>query len=422
MARLTATEAELVTLDNGVRVALDPMPGLETAAVGVWIAVGARHERAEENGIAHLFEHMAFKGAGSRDARAFAEAMESVGGVMNASTGYDRTCYYARAVKEHAAFALDLVCDIVRAPHWSALDLELEKGVVAQERGEAFDQPDDRVFELHQATAYPNQPLGRPILGLAETIRAISPDDLARFRDAHMSPDRIVIAAAGAYDRAAILDLAHARFADLKAFAPPAPTPAQSGAGVAQEARKLEQSHIAFSWDGPATGEEAMYPARLLSEIYGGGMASRLFQEVREKRGLVYAIDSWVDAGDDSGRFGVYAGCSAKSAKDVVRISRDILADLAKDGPTEQELNRAKAIVSAQMLMGAESPMARAEARASQVFLRGALQPFAEVRAKIAAVTRDAVQAVAARALNSAAAGAMVGPKSGFAALAALAP
>jgi predicted Zn-dependent peptidase len=417
---MSAAELELITLDNGVRIALDPMGGLETAAIGVWIGVGARMERAAENGIAHLFEHMAFKGAGGRDARGFAEAIEAVGGVMNAATGYERTCYYARATKDHAAFALDMVCDIVRAPHWIAADLETEKGVVAQERGEAFDQPDDRVFELHQAAAYPDQPMGRPILGLVETIAPLTPADLARFRDAHMAPSRIVIAASGAYDRAAVVDIAQARFGDLKAFTPDPVSPAAFGAGAVSEARKLEQTHLVISWPGPALKDQQMYAARLLSEIYGGGMASRLFQEVRETRGLVYAIDSFVDACEDAGRFGVYAGCAGKNAAEVIGLSCAILDSLAKDGPKAEEIARAKAVVGAQMLMGAESPMARAEARASQVFLRGRLETFGEMRARLDAVTVDDVRAIAQRAVAARPIAAAVGPKAGLKAVAGL--
>jgi predicted Zn-dependent peptidase len=411
MAGLKRLEPELITLPNGVRIALDPMPGLETAAVGVWIGVGARMERAEENGIAHLFEHMAFKGAGPRGARAFAEAMEDVGGLMNAATGYDRTSYYARVTQDQAAFALELIADIIRLPHWTAAELEKEKGVVAQERGEAFDAPDDRVFELHQALCFPDQPLGRPILGEEHTISPIQPGDLAQFRDAHMSPGRILVCAAGAYDRDALVDLAQARFADLPAFDPQEPAAPQAAGGAATEARKLEQMHLVFSWPAPCLLEDAVYAARLLSEIYGGGMASRLFQSIREEAGLVYAIDSWLDAGADAGRIGVYAGCAGKDAAAVADMARAILEDLARDGPTARELARAKAVVGAQLLMGAESPMARAEARASQVFLRGALQPFSALRDKLTAVDANAVRVVAAGALAGAVAGAAIGPK-----------
>ncbi len=410
-------ELELIRLPNGVRVALDPMPGLGTAALGVWQRVGARWEPAEQNGIAHLFEHMAFKGAGARDARQFAEAIENVGGVMNAATGYERTAYYARIVAEHAPFALDLIADILFAPHWAPDDLEKEKGVVAQERGEAFDVPDDRVFELHQSALYPGQPLGRPVLGSDESLANVSVETLRAFHDAHMTPDRMVISIAGAFDRNALLDRVHARFADLKPRAAQTCAPAHAAAGRASEVRKLEQTHLVFSWPAPPAGSDALIAARLLSEVFGGGMSSRLFQEVREERGLVYAIDSFLDAVEDDGRLCVYAGCSAKTAREVAVIVRDQLALLAKEGPHADELARAKAVARAQILMGLEAPSARAEARAAQVFQRDRLIPFDEIRAKLEAVTAEQLQAIARAALAGPAAAAAIGPKAGHGAL-----
>ncbi|HRE43451.1 MAG TPA: pitrilysin family protein, partial [Terricaulis sp.] len=311
---------ELVTLPNGVRVALDPMPGLGTAALGVWQRVGARWETAQNNGIAHLFEHMAFKGAGARDARQFAEAIEAVGGIINAGTGYERTNYYARILAEHAPFALDMIADILFAPHWAPDELEKEKGVVAQERGEAYDAPDDHVFELHQSALYPDQPLGRPILGSAETLANVSLQSLIDFRDAHMTPERTVIAIAGAFDRDAFLETAQARFGALAAKPAIIAPRARAASGSAGEVRKLEQTHLVFSWPAPPAGDDRLYAARLMAEIFGGGMASRLFQEVRETRGLVYAIDSFLDTVEDDGRLVVYAGCSPGNAKAVAEI------------------------------------------------------------------------------------------------------
>jgi predicted Zn-dependent peptidase len=408
---------DLITLPNGVRIALDPMPGLATTALGVWQRVGARWEPAELNGVAHLFEHMAFKGAGPRDARQFAEAVEHAGCVMNAATSYERTAYYARAVAEQAPFALDLIADILFAPHWSPDDLEKEKGVVAQERGEAYDAADDRVFELHQAALYPGQPLGRPILGEEETLKNISVETLTAFRDAHMGPERVIISVAGAFDRAAILDTVSSRFGHLA----PKPTqqnpPARAHAGRVSETRKLEQTHLVFSWPAPPAGSGEIYAARLLSEIFGGGMSSRLFQEVRETRGLVYAIDSALDALEDDGRLSVYAGCSAHNAREVAQIVTDQLALLALKGPVEAELERAKAVTRASMLMGLEAPTTRAEARASQVFLHGRLTDFAEIRARMDAVTCEQIQALAAKALAGPACAAAIGPKAGHGAL-----
>lgn len=413
-------ELELYRLPNGVRVALDPMPGLGTAALGVWQRVGARWESAELNGIAHLFEHMAFKGAGPRDARQFAEALENAGAMVNAATGYERTAYYARVVAEQAPFALDLIADILFAPHWSPDDLEKEKGVVAQERGEAFDAADDRVFELHQSALYPGQALGRPILGEDATLANVSVEALTAFRDAHMAPERVVVSIAGAYDRDAVLETVERRFAGLSPKPALTAAPARAQAGRVSEARKLEQAHLVLSWPAPSANAPQIYAARLLAEIFGGGMSSRLFQEVRETRGLVYAIDSFLDVFEDDGRLSVYAGCAAANARTVAEIVRDQLALLADHGPTAAELTRAKAVSRASMLMGLEAPSARAEARVSQVLQRDQLVDFAEFRARMEAVSAEDVQALARAALGGPLCAAVIGPKAGHGALAAL--
>jgi predicted Zn-dependent peptidase len=410
-------EPELVRLGNGVRVALDPMPGIGTAALGVWQRVGARWETPAQNGVAHLFEHMAFKGAGGRDARQFAEAIEAVGGIVNAATGYERTAYYARTLAEHAPFALGLIADILFAPHWDPSDLEKEKGVVAQERGEAFDVPDDRVFELHQAALYPDQPLGRPILGADDTLKDVSIATLQSFRDAHLSPERVVISIAGGFDRAALLETVEARFGGLQSKPAQRAEPARAVAGRGGEVRKLEQAHLVLSWPGPVAGDDEQYAARLLSEIFGGGMSSRLFQEVREARGLVYAIDGFTEALEDDGRLMVYAGCAAANAATVAKIVHEQLALLADAGASDAELARAKAISRAQMMMGAEAPAARAEARASQIFLRDKLVAFESIRERIDRVTGEELQAVARKALAGPRCAAVIGPKQGHGAL-----
>lgn len=412
-------ELELIRLPNGVRVALDPMPGLGTAALGVWQRVGARWEPPDLNGIAHLFEHMAFKGAGARDARQFAEAIENVGGVMNAATGYERTAYYARVVAEHAPFALDLIADILFEPHWSPDDLEKEKGVVAQERGEAFDAPDDRVFELHQGALYRGQALGRPILGEEATLANVDVGALTAFHDRHMAPERLIVSIAGAFDRDAFLATVERRFSAVATRPAEERAPANARAGAASEVRKLEQAHLVCSWPAPPAGSDKLYAARLLSEIFGGGMSSRLFQEVRETRGLVYAIDSFLDTFEDDGRIHVYAGCSAKNASTVGEIVSEQLQVMAENGPTEAELARAKAVSRAQMLMGLEAPSARAEARVSQIFLRDRLVPFDDIRARVEAVTAQQVQALAVEALKGPACAAVIGPKAGHGAVAA---
>ena len=405
---------ELIRLPNGVRLALDPMPALETVGVGAWIKVGARWEAPEQNGVAHLFEHMAFKGGGTRDARQLVEAIEAVGGYMNAATSYERTSYYARALGRDAAFALDLIADVILAPHWEDSELEKEKNVVAQERGEALDQPDDRVFELHQSAAFPDQALGRPVLGTEETLANTHVATLEAFRAAHYAPSRTVIAVAGQFDRAAMIELVERRFGGVPVVADIPAALAQAKSGALVEERKLEQLHLALSWPGQASGSEALYPARLLAEIYGGGMASRLFQDVREARGLVYQIDAYLDPYEDIGRFGLYAACAGKNTAEVIERSTDILRDLAARGPTTAETARAKAVVTAQMLMGSETPMARAESRASQVLLHDKVIDLGEIRARVEAVTSEAIQAVARAAVAGPAAASAIGPKSGL--------
>ncbi|MEZ5995074.1 MAG: pitrilysin family protein [Hyphomonadaceae bacterium] len=409
---------ELVTLANGVRIALDPMPGLGTAALGVWQRVGARWEPAEINGVAHLFEHMAFKGAGGRDARQFAEAIENVGGMINAATGYERTAYYARVLAEHAPFALDLVADILFAPHWEADELEKEKGVVAQERGDAFDAAGDRAFELHQKAMFPDQPLGRPILGEESTLANVTVETLTEFASAHLSPERLVVSIAGAFDRDRFLDAAEQRFGRLAHKPAPSFAPARVVPGKSAEARRIEQTHLVMSWPAPEAAGEQLYPARLLADIFGGGMTSRLFQEVREKRGLVYAIDAGHDKFEDVGRLSVYASCAARDAATVAEIVQEQLALLADKGPTGEELERAKTLANAGMLMAIETPSARAEVRVRQIFQRGRLGAFEEIRQNIEAVTAAEVQAMARAALAGPAAGAIVGPKAGHGALA----
>lgn len=411
---------ELITLPNGVRVALDPMPELATAAVGVWVRVGARWEAAAQNGVAHLFEHMAFKGAGGRDARAYAEAVEDIGAQVNAATGYERTSYYARTLGEHAAAAFDLVADIVRAPTWRAEDLETEKGVVLQEIGEAHDQPDDRVFEILQAGVFPDQALGRPILGDAQTLAGVSLAALEAFRDASLTSERVVIAAAGAFDRDRLLERVQGRFGDLRGGADASFAAAQVRPARRFETRRLAQYHMVLSWGGPAACDPRAYAFRVLSEILGGGMSSRLFQEVREKRGLVYAIDSYLETYEDCGRLGVYAGCGPDRAGEVAGLVDAALCDLAEKGPAPGELDRAKTALAAAILMGAEAPMARAEARAGQIFTRGALLAWSELRARVLAVSAEDVRNAAASALAGPHGGAGVGAKAGAKALEAL--
>jgi predicted Zn-dependent peptidase len=406
---------EVLTLPNGARIVFDPMPHLRTAAVGVWLGAGARHEAAELNGLAHFLEHMAFKGAAGRSAREIAEVVEARGAVMNAATEYERTGYYMRCLSGDAPQMLDIALSLVFGPDHPAGEIEREKGVVLQELGEARDQPDDLVFELAQTASFGDHPLGRSILGTEETLRRVTRDDLFGFAAASYAPSRAVVSVAGAYDRAGIEAVAR-RWLEPRAATVAAAKDAVAvvGRGVQTAVRKLEQTHIVLARPAPSALSDDRFAARIFAEIFGGGMASRLFQEVRESRGLAYTIDASCDQYSDAGRISIYAGCAPGDAKEVVAVTSGIWTDMAANGPTDDELARAKSIAQAQFAMAAEAPAARAGSAAYELLAFGRLVEVEDVLARIAAVTRADVQRMAAESLAGPASAAAVGPKAGL--------
>ena len=412
-----ADAREVVSLPNGVRIAFDAMPSLKTAAVGVFLGAGARYEPVERNGLAHFLEHMAFKGAAGRTAREIAEAVEARGAMMNAATDYERTSYFVRCLSGDAPDMLDIAMSLVFAPEHAPEEIEREKGVVLQEIGEAADQPDDLVFELAQAASYPDHALGRPVLGVEATLKSIARDDLVRFADANYSPRQTVVSVAGAFDRAAIEDVVH-RWIGARTGAPSSnhPAPASTPAAVRTEARKLEQCHIVLARRTVSAMSDDRFAARIFAEIFGGGMASRLFQEIRESRGLAYTIDASCDQYSDVGRISVYAGCAAGDARQVTDITSRIWSDMAANGPTEAELSRAKAIAAAQFAMAAEAPAMRAGSAAYELLTFDRLVPVEEVLRRINAVTAADVARMAQASLSQPAIAAAVGPKAGLAA------
>jgi predicted Zn-dependent peptidase len=411
--------ASLYTLNNGVRLLLDPMPGLATSCVGVWVRAGTRAETANENGIAHLLEHLVFKGAGGRDARALVEEAEGRGIYLNAATGYERTGFFARCLADDAGFALGLASDLVLKPHLNEADLALEKGVVLQEIGEAFDDAEDRCGVLHQMAAFPDQALGRPILGDEASLAGISKADIDSFRARNYAPSSMLIAVSGALDASAIQDQVEAAFGGLPSFEAARPAPATQGGQVLSEVRDSEQVHLTMSLPGPQSGSDDGLAARVMCEILGGGMASRLFQDLRETRGLVYSVEAFCDLYEDTGRICISAGCAASAAHEVATLSAQHLIQMADHGPTEPELKRAGRILEASMMMGAESPAARCEGAVSQTLLYGRPLALSEVRERVRAVTAERIQAVARAAVAAGQAGgaaaSAVGPQKGLA-------
>jgi predicted Zn-dependent peptidase len=386
------------TLANGVRVVADPAPGYETLALTVAAGRGARAEDEGRSGWSHLLEHMVFKGAGERAARDIVEAIEAEGGQINAATGHERTSFQVRALAGGLPLAMAVTADLVQRPTLDADDLAREKNVVLQEIAEAADTPDDQVFELAQAAAFADQPLGRPILGAPAAIAEAAPAALEAWRAGLYAPDRLVISAAGAVDEDELLALAERHFA----AAPGAPcadtAPGRFTGGHAQERRKLEQAHLVFLLPAPGVADPGHWALRLFVEILGGGMSSRLFQEARERLGLAYAIDAYSDAYADAGVMGVYAGCAPADAGRLADVAAKEILSLAARVEAA-ELARAKAQLKASLFMGRESLAARAEQAAAQQLAFGALLSPTDMAGAIDQVTPADIAAIAERLL-----------------------
>jgi predicted Zn-dependent peptidase len=405
---------EVTTLENGLRVVTERNPAVETASLGLWIDAGSRIESEASGGIAHMLEHMVFKGTETRSAQAIATEIEDVGGHLNAYTGREQTGYYAKVLKDDVALAVDLTTDLVFSAVLDPEELERERTVILQEIGQANDTPDDIIFDHLQAVAFPSQGLGRPVLGTPETVSAIPRADLAAFRDAWYRPAQMVFAAAGNFEHARVVDEVARRVGDRAkpAAATPASNlaPATYAGGVYGESRDLEQTHLVIAYPGAAFSDPAVYAMSVYATLIGGGMSSRLFQEVREKRGLVYSIYAFTQSFTDSGLFAVYAGTSPEDADECFEVIGDELAKLSAtldDG----EIARARAQLKASILMSLESTSARSEQLAQQMLVFGRPLPVAEVVGRIDAVDRAAVLAIAERMGAAVPTVAVIGPR-----------
>lgn len=393
--------AEVATLANGVRIVTDPMQGLESAAIGVWFRAGAIDETPDEHGVAHLLEHMAFKGTKTRTAREIAEEIESVGGYLNASTGYSRTGYYARVLRHDIETAVDILADILTNPVFDAGELAKEREVVIQEIGEAADVPDDAVMEMLQTLSYGSHALGRPILGTVESVSGHSGERLKAFMARCYAPADLIVAASGAIDPAEIAALAERSFGERGArLSPPrALKPAYIG-GASHDAREIEQTHVALAFPGAAVTAPDYFATRVFVEALGGGMSSRIFQAVREERGLAYSVYSFTDSYDDVGAVGAYVGTDSENAAEAVALIRREIAAMA-EAPTTLEIDRARTLLKATLLMGLESPATRTETSVGQLYSHGRLLSPSEIKQRLDAVTLEDIRAVAAKALGA---------------------
>ena len=399
----------LATLSNGLRIVTDRIDTVDTVSLGLWVDVGTRHEAPEINGAAHFLEHMAFKGTERRSAAQIAEEIEAVGGHLNAYTAREQTAYYAKILAGDLPLAVDIIGDILQHSTFDAEELARERAVVLQEIGQAEDTPDDIVFDHFQSAAFPDQPMGRPVLGKAEIVGSLSGETIRGYMHRHYAPSRLVLAAAGLVDHERLVELARAAFAELPVGDAADAEPARYMGGEIRVERDLEQVHVVMGLPGVGYLDPDHYALGLLSTVVGGGMSSRLFQEIREKRGLVYSIYSFASSFHDGGLFGIYAGTGEREAAEILPLLIEELNRVPAT-VTEEELARARAQSKAGILMSRESTSNRAEQLASQLLTYGRPLPAEEIIARIEAVDVPHLARIARRLTAGAPTLAALGP------------
>jgi predicted Zn-dependent peptidase len=400
---------QISTLPNGLRIVTEHMPGLQSASIGLWVMAGGRHETAPQNGIAHFLEHMAFKGTTRRTSLQIAEEIEDVGGYINAYTSKEMTAYYARCLVADVPLALDVIADIVLNPVFDPREIETERHVILQEIGQALDTPDDIIFDWLQEVSYPDQPFGRTILGPSERVSAFGRDDLLAFVRQHYGPDRMILSAAGGVDHDSIVHQARAIFGGLQPIGGHAPPAARFIGGERREVKKLEQVHFALSLEAPGFRDPDVYTAQVYAMAMGGGMSSRLFQKIREERGLCYSIFAQAGAYEDTGSITIYAGTSKAEIADLARLTADEMKRAAED-MTEAEVARARSQLKAGLLMGLESPSNRAERNSRMLSIWGRVPGPEEAVEHIDSVSMEDVRAFAGHLAGARSALALYGP------------
>lgn len=388
------------TLDTGMTVITDDMPHLESASLGIWVKAGSRSETLEEHGISHMLEHMAFKGTRTRSALQIAEAIENVGGDLNAATSVEHTGYFARVLKEDVALSADILSDILQNSVFEQSELEREQQVIVQEIGAARDNPDDHVFDLFQQAAFPEQAIGRTILGTVESVNNFSPEAIRSYMDRTYVGEHMVLCAAGNVDHDSLVDIAANRFTGLRAGGAPRPERAAYVGGEQRLVSEHEQAHIVLGLEGRAYNSDGFYAVQILASILGGGMSSRLFQEVREKRGLCYSVYSFHWAFEDSGIFGIAASTGEEEVAELMPVVLDELRR-ATETISDEEVVRVRNQIRAGLLMSLESPSSRAGQLARQHILWGRTIPLQETVDRINRVTADRVKQVARQIFES---------------------
>lgn len=405
---------KVTTLDSGLRVITDTVPEMETVALGVWADVGTRHEDLKHNGVAHMVEHMMFNGTPTRNSREIAEAVEDVGGQINAYTSREITAYYIHLLKNDMPMAMDILSDILQRPTFPDNELEKERGVILQEIGMTNDTPDDVVFDHYQETAYPAQALGAPILGRENIIENMKKETLYDYVHRFYTPEKLVVSAAGNIDHDSFVHTARTMFCDLPKDTHQTYAPAKYKGGDVRTEKDLEQSHVVLGFQGVKRDDPDYYSAVILGTVLGGGMSSRLFQEVREKHGLVYSIYASHSAYHDDGQFEIYAGTGPENLEKLVPVTCAEIVKVMQNPITEAELNRAKAQIKAGILMSRESMLSRANRQAKFLINFNTSPDVKRLIAQVDAVTVYTVQKIAQKIFTGTPTLAALGPVKGL--------
>lgn len=406
---------EFHRLSNGVSVAVDPMPGAQSAAIGLYAMVGSRSEPEHLSGLAHLVEHMVFKGAGSRDTRALAEAIEDVGGSLNAWTARDQTVFYGRVLAKDAELLTGLIADLMRAPHMAEEHVEREKDVILSELGEVTDSPDDLVHDHLYDAAFDGQALGRSVLGSAETLHTATRDDCLNWIEGELVPSRLVLCASGKVNDTELLKLAERLLGDM-ADRPGTPiTPAEFTGGVRNDRREFEQAHWCLGLPGFAASDPRLPALSIFVQSLGGGMSSRLFQEMREERGLAYSVGAWSQAYADTGIVAISCAADRTRAVESMHLAREIVAQ-AIESLDETEVQRARAQIEAGLLMSLETPQGRADHMARSIEVFGRILELDELLGELHAIDAEAARAAGSALIDGRAAISSVGTKLALAA------
>ncbi len=386
----------LERLNNGITVATDTIDSFETVSLGLFVNIGSVNENAEQKGLSHFLEHMAFKGTKTRTALQISYAIESVGGYINAYTSKEITAFHAKVLKENVKLALDIITDIVQNSIFDEQEFVKEQGVIIQEIRQLNDAPDEYVFDMFQAKCYEDERLGTQILGSEEDILRYSPNDLDTYLKTKYSTDKIVLVASGKIEHNAFLELANNFTSGMKKFDVEPVEKQRYKGGFSFKQKELEQTHLIFGFEGVSHSSDEKFALSVLSAILGGGMSSRLFQEIREKRGLAYSVFSFCSNYRDSGIFGAYAACDDSQAEEVVKISLAEFEKIQQD-ITDAELNKAKMQLKASLLMGLESSSTRMERMANQYINYGKLLPIEDIIETIDAISVESLKRVARR-------------------------